>query len=60
MTHWLTMLVLRLLAWRIRKDPQAGALAFQVLWCGGAKKRSPTGAKRMVWADQERKLKLKG
>ena len=52
MCAWLTLLVLRLLAWRIRKDPQAGALACQVLWCGGVKKRKPTGAKRVIWADE--------
>ena len=48
----MTRFVLWLLAWRIRKDPRAGPLAFHVLRRGGAKRQWPTGAKRVVWADE--------
>ena len=48
----ITRVVLWLLGWRIRRDPQAGPLAFDALRRGGARKRRPSGAKRVIWNDE--------
>ena len=48
----ITRIVLRLLAWRIRRDPQAGALTLDVLRRGGRRKPKPNDASRVKWSDE--------